>query len=396
MKEILLHNARVILERGNERGGVLVRDGRIAQVFAEESGPVVTGDSIDLGGAYLMPGMIDIHIHGSAGVDVLEAGRDELAKLSEFLIREGVTGYFATLVPADERTYRSAIAAIVSYIERRDETARGRARLIGLHFEGPFVSHHRCGALRREYFRIYDGDPRSIDLFTGSDSSISCPRLLTLAPEIEGGLALAHELALRGARVFIGHSQADLETLCRAIEAGARHITHFPNALDQLHHRNPGAVGWGLVREDITLDCIADFHHVHPLMLRLMYQAKGARRMALISDAIPPTGLGEGEFSFWGENILVRDGRTSLAGALEGTIAGSVITMRQALKNITGLGVPVEEAMRMATIVPARIAGIEQWCGSIESGKRADLVALDDDFRVQLAMTCGEIAFDAR
>ncbi|MCI0487283.1 MAG: N-acetylglucosamine-6-phosphate deacetylase [Blastocatellia bacterium] len=396
MKNILLHNARVVLERGIKCGGVHVRDGRIAQVFGEESRPVGAGDSIDLDGAYLMPGMLDIHIHGSAGVDVLEADHYELAKLSEFLIREGVTGYFATLVPADERTYRSAIAAIDSYIERRDETVRSVARLIGIHFEGPFVSHHRCGALRREYFRTYDGDPRSIDLFTESLSSAACPRLMTLAPEIEGVLRLARKLRLRGARVFIGHSQADLDTLHRAVEAGARHITHFPNALDGLHHRNPGAVGWGLVREDVTVDCIADFHHVHPLMLRLIYQAKGADGMALISDAIPPAGLGDGEFSFWGEKIAVRDGRTSLAGALEETLAGSVITMRQALKNIIGLGVPVEEAVRMATLVPARVAGIDGWCGSIKNEKRADLVALDDDFEVRLAMIDGVIAFDAR
>src|SRR5262249_30692243 len=155
-------------------------------------------------------------------------------------------------------------------------------------FEGPFVNEHRCGALRRQYFRAYNGDPRSIEIFTGNrqDSRSARPKLMTLAPEIPGGIDLIRELVSNNVRSFIGHSQADLETLDLAAESGARHITHFPNALVPLHHRDPGAIAWGLVRSDVTIDCIADFHHVHPLMLRLMYQSKTADRMALISDAI--------------------------------------------------------------------------------------------------------------
>jgi N-acetylglucosamine-6-phosphate deacetylase len=192
--------------------------------------------------------------------------------------------------------------------------------------------------------------------------------------------------------VFIGHSQADPATLDLAFEAGARHITHFPNALDPLHHRKPGAVAWGLLRDDVTLDCIADFHHVHPLMLRLIYQSKSADRMALISDAIMPAGLGDGEFSVWGEGITVRDGRTALARQPgESTIAGSVITMRQAVKNVVDLGVPVHEAVRMASLVPARIAGIESELGSIKEGKRAELIAFDDEFAVRSAVIGGSL-----
>lgn len=395
MPQLVFHNARLLLEGGVRHGGVLVRDGRIALVFGQTQTPtgLSASESIDLGGALLAPGLIDIHIHGSVGVDVQATDAVGLAKLSEFLLTEGVTGYFPTFVPADEHGYRDALDAIGSYTEQQNETDRNgkpkvAARILGVHFEGPFVSEHRCGALHREHFRAYDGDPRSLHIYISG--SAGSGRLMTLAPEVRGGLDLTRDLTRSGVRVFIGHSQAEPQTLDLAFEAGARHITHFPNALDPLHHRKPGAVAWGLWRDDVTLDCIADLHHVDPLMLRLIYKSKGAERMGLISDAIMPTGLGEGEFIVWGEGITVRNGRTSLARhSGDSTIAGSVITMRQALRNMVGLGVPLYEAVRMASAVPARAAGIESERGTIREGMRADLVALDDEFAVRLVTIDG-------
>ena len=402
MTQLLLHNARVILAGGVQHGGVLVRDRRIAHVFTDEKTPagLSESESINLEDACLAPGLIDIHIHGSVGVDVQATDADGLDKLSNFLLDEGVTGYFATFVPTGERSYQEAHETIASYIERQNRSdsvkdqPRG-ARILGIHFEGPFVSENRCGALLRKHFRVYEGDSRTLDLFAGPHSGggpDSLQRLMTLAPEIPGGLDLTRELTRRGLRAFIGHSQAEPEILDLAVDAGARHITHFPNALDPLHHRKPGAVAWGLVRDDVTLDCIADLHHVHPLMLRLMYRSKGADRMALISDAIKPAGLGDGEFSVWGEKITVQNGRTALARQPgEATIAGSVITMRQALKNVVDLGVPIHEAVRMASLVPARAAGLDSAHGSILEGNRADLIAFDDDFTVHLSVMEGLI-----
>jgi N-acetylglucosamine-6-phosphate deacetylase len=396
MSELLLYNAQVILTDAVHRGSVLVRDGRISGVFASGSTPTGLGanEMIDLAGSYLAPGMIDIHIHGSAGVDVQATDEGGLARLSRFLLAEGVTGYFATFVPTDERSYKDAIATVASYIHSEAESdQRARARVLGIHFEGPFVSKQRCGALKREHFRIYDGDPRTVDLF----AELDMPRIVTLAPEIEGGVDLTRDLTGRGVRAFIGHSEAEAETLDLAAGAGARHITHFPNALDPLHHRKPGAVGWGLVRPDVTIDCIADFQHVHPLMLRLMYQAKGADSMALISDAILPTGLGDGEFTVWGVKIAVTGDRTAIAeGGVRGTIAGSVITMNQALKNIVSLGVPVHEAVRMSSLAPARAAGVERDLGSIEEGKRADLIVLDETLDVRLGISGGTLGVNRK
>jgi N-acetylglucosamine-6-phosphate deacetylase len=210
---------------------------------------------------------------------------------------------------------------------------------------------------------------------------------MTIAPEVSGGLELIGALTSRGVRAFIGHTEAAPDMLDRAVTAGARHITHFPNALNPLHHRKPGAVAWGLLRDEVTIDCIADFHHVHPLMLRLMIRAKRAGRVALISDAIQPTGLGNGEYKVWDILIAVRDGLTALIdGPAAGTIAGSVITMRDALHNIASLDVPLHEAIGMAATVPARVAGLEKAYGVIETGKRADLFAFDRDFNVQFAV----------
>jgi N-acetylglucosamine-6-phosphate deacetylase len=399
MTDILLHNARLILNHGIERGGVIVREGRIAQVFGDQQTPAgfAAVDTIDLNGAYLAPGMMDIHIHGSAGVDVQNATPDELQTLSDFLLTEGVTGYFATFVPTDERGYEQAIAAVESLIAaQRNAVCQGQARgaqILGIHFEGPFVSRNRCGALMTEHFRTYDGDPRALDLFSNNRTDgLAYGRLMTLAPEVAGGLDLIRELTTRGVRAFIGHTEADTATLDSAFAAGARHITHFPNALAPLHHRKPGTIAWGLLRDDVTIDCIADFHHVHPMMLRLMAKAKTPHRVALISDAIQPAGLGDGTFKVWDIPIAVKDGLTALVeGPGAGTIAGSVITMRQALRNITETGVSLADAAHMASLTPARAAGLDDY-GLIEAGKRADLIAFDDQFTVQLALVSGTLA----
>jgi len=386
VNQLLLHNAQVILKDRIQAGGVLVRDERIAAIFVDGDTPVglSADEMLDLGGNYLAPGLIDVHIHGSAGVDVQNADQGELAKLNQFLLSEGVTGYLATFVPTDEAGYRRAIREVETCITEQNAGSANGARILGIHFEGPFVSHEKCGALQRQHFRTYDENPQSIAVFIHSENpNLNYARTMTLAPEISGGITLIEELTRRGVRSFIGHTVATPEVLDRALAAGARHITHFPNALEPLHHRKPGAVAWGLLRDEVTLDCIADFHHVHPLMLQMMHKAKTAERMALISDAILATGLGNGEFTVWGDRIAVKDGLTALMdGAAKGTIAGSVITMREALRNIAGLGIALHEAVQMASLIPARAAGIASEYGSIEEGKRADLIAFDENFEI--------------
>jgi N-acetylglucosamine-6-phosphate deacetylase len=216
---------------------------------------------------------------------------------------------------------------------------------------------------------------------------------MTVAPEINGGVELVRELNRRGWIVSIGHTCAGFDLLDKAREAGAHHLTHFMNAMAPLHHRAPGPVAWGLSHDDVSCDLIADGVHLDSQILRLLLKLKSADRLLLISDAVAAAGMGDGDYEIWGETITVKDGRTSNS---RGAIAGSVITMLDAVRFMQSLDVSEVELAKMAATNPARLLGIYDDCGSLEEGKRADLVALDQDDEVVLTMVGGAIVFDAR
>ena len=375
-------NVRLILrDRELNNASLVIEDERIAEI---SSGPSTkSGNTFDLTGATVLPGFIDVHIHGAVGVDVMEATPDGLKEVSRFLASQGITGWLPTLVPASDEEYQSAVSAI----ERASEEGEG-ARILGLHYEGPFVNSAQCGALHREHFKTYHSQADLDTLVIPAGASLK--RMITLAPEVEGGIDLVKELERRGWIVSIGHTRADQATLDAAASAGARHMTHFMNAMPQLHHRQPGPVGWGLSRDDVTCDIIADGVHLHPVTLRMLMKAKGTGNLSLISDAISAAGKGDGDYAIWGETISVKNGRTSNAA---GTIAGSVISMLDAVRMMRSLGAPDVEIAHMASTNPARLLGLENECGSIEEGKRADLVALDQDGNVRLTVIAGAIAF---
>lgn len=408
--ETLLKNARLILESGVvEAGALLIRNGMIASVSrAPGSVSGLTKDQIiDLEGAYLAPGLIDIHIHGSHGIDIIAAGPGDLSRLAEHLLTEGITGYVPTLVPIPDQLYQKSLSSILAARAAGKEKGHTYSPVLGVHFEGPFVSEKKCGALHKQLFRTYNGGLSSLDLFLGKGTldktagEYGC-RLMTLAPEITGGIGLIRDLTNAGVRCFIGHTAADFETLGEALAAGAVHMTHFPNALEPLHHRRPGAVAWGLLTDQVSLDSIIDYHHVHPEVIRLIYRMKGPGRMALISDAIPPTRLPEGVYDVWGDKIAIENGRTRLANtggpapSGEGTIAGSVITLRDAVRNAVDIGIPLHEAILMASLVPARAAGIDQQVGSLDEGKLANLTVFDEDLKARLVIVEGETKLDNR
>ena len=376
---------------------ILLEGERIASLFEHEGRASRTASAIpdqphivyDLDGLLLFPGLIDIHIHGAVGVDTMEATADDLHRVARFLASRGTTAWLPTLVPGPLEDYRRVSQAVGQLMLKQHERDPA-ARSLGIHYEGPFVNSAQHGALRAEFFKTYR---------SASDADVLLPvdahgaaHLTTLAPEIEGGIELIRELRRRGWVVSIGHTRAGVEVLDQACEAGAQHMTHFMNAMSPMHHRAPGPIGWGLLRDDVTCDMIADGVHTDPLMLRLMMRCKSAERLALISDAVAPTGLGDGEYQIWGETISVREGRTR---NLQGSIAGSVITVLDAVRMMLSLNVPAEEVARMAARNPARLLGLEESCGSIEAGRRADLVALDDKGNVKLTIIGGRVAFDA-
>ena len=373
MTDLLLQNARVVLPDREVAADLLVVDGKIAAIGDRLDG----GERIDLAGTSLLPGFIDVHIHGAIGVDVMDATAADLRKVSEYLASQGVTSWVPTFVPASDENYASAIAAI--------SEAMDVPGVLGVHYEGPFVNTLQCGALHTEYFKTYSS---AEDL-----NSLPLPptgvRMITFAPEVSGGIELVRELKRRGWVISIGHTRADPGVLDAACDAGARHMTHFMNAMSPLHHRNPGPIAWGLSRDDVTFDCIADGVHLDPFMLRLLLKVKGAGSISLISDAIAAAGKGDGDYQIWGETISVKNGRTANAS---GSIAGSVISMLDAVRLLHSLGVPYVDLARMASLNPARLLGVDNFCGSIAVGKRADLVALDDDNNPVLTLIDGKVS----
>ena len=387
MKSVLLKNATVALpDRELAGAAVLVTDGKIAAVGSDLRDSAA--EQIDLAGAILLPGFIDVHNHGAVGVDVMETTPDVLQQVSAYLATQGVTGWLPTLVPGSDENYAS-VAAAVSEAMRASEgkpervSEGNRARILGLHYEGPFVNSAQCGALHVEHFKTYS-KPGDLDLLRVPEKGA---RMITLAPEVTGGVELVRELKARGWVISIGHTRASLELLDQASDAGARHMTHFMNAMSPLHHRSPGPVAWGLSRDDVTFDIVADGIHLDPFMLRLLVKIKGPKAISLISDAIAAAGKGDGNYQIWGETISVKNGRTANAS---GSIAGSVISMLDAVRVMRSVGVSWVDIASMASTNPARLLGLDHECGSIEPGKRADLVALNSDGTFQRTLILGD------
>ena len=380
MPQILLRDAQFIAADGKEeKCSIVIVNGAFADLSTHPQTP--QSDEVDVSGANLYPGFIDVHNHGAVGVDVNEADADGLVEVGRFLARNGVTAWMPTLVPDSDDNYRRVIGEIEKV--RGFQDGMPIAQIVGVHYEGVFANEKMCGALRPEFFKK----------FTGSELA-ELPRLsggahmTTFAPEIDGGIALVEELVRRGWIASIGHTNADTETLDRAFAAGARHVTHFFNAMSGVHHRDVGVAGWTLSNPEVTFDIIADGIHVHPKMVELACRAKSASGVTLISDSVAPTGRGDGQFELWGETISVENGRTRNE---RGSIAGSVITMLDAARLLRSLGFSGSDISKMASLNPAKLLGIDSRYGSIEVGKRADLVALDADGEVAWVMIGGKM-----
>lgn len=379
MNSVLITNA-VIADSGSERpdGWVLVEKGLIAALGHGELDETAI-DVFDAAGGTLFPGFIDVHNHGAVGIDVNAADSDGLMAVGEFLAKNGVTAWLPTLVPDSDENYARVLGEIERVMVMQAEMPI--AQIAGVHYEGVFANEKMCGALRPKFFKR----------FTGSEVS-ELPRLrsgvhvTTLAPEVEGGVELVRELTAAGWVVSIGHTRADVATLDAAFEAGGRHLTHFFNAMTGIHHREVGVAGWALTREDVTFDIIADGIHVDPRMVEFACRTKSPERVSLISDSVAPTGLGDGTFELWGENISVKNGRTQNE---RGSIAGSVITMLDAVRMAASLGFSMAEIAKMASRNPARLIGMVGEFGHITAGTRGDLVLLDVDMKLASAFIAG-------
>jgi len=373
-----VENCKVASLNGISDVDISVVDGLIASPSALRSDNFMR---VDAQGAALLSGFLDVHIHGAIGHDVNASTAEELLEIAEFLARSGVTAWLPTLVPDSDENYQR----IIGEIDRLMKLQEGKpvAQAVGVHYEGVFANERMCGALRPQFFKsgTRSGDWKLPKLKQGV-------HMTTLAPEVEGGIDMIKELVADGWVVSIGHTRADRNTLDAAFQAGARHMTHFFNAMTGIHHRDLGVAGWGLANRDVTFDIIADGIHVAPEMLEFVCRSKTPDKVSLISDSIAPTGLGDGEFAVWGETISVTNGRTQNA---RGSIAGSVITMHDAVKRMLALGFSPLEVAKMASANPATLIGLDGQLGSIEVGKRADLVAIDSDGNIRFTMIAGAL-----
>ncbi len=379
-KLLLLQSPRVVLPDGQTaENNILIENGRIVGIASGDS--VLSAEKINLENTTLYAGFIDVHNHGAVGIDVNEADADDLRSVGKFLAANGVTAWLPTFVPDSDETYRKVVGAIEEVIKIQADLPI--AQIVGVHYEGVFANEKMCGALRPEFFKTFSGRELA-DLPTLSKGV----HLTTFAPEISGGIELTKELRRQNWIPSIGHTRADFETLEKAFAAGAMHVTHLFNAMTGVHHRDIGVAGWALMKDEIFCEIIADGIHVHPKMLKFAQKNKPADKLLLVSDSVAPTGLGDGHYNLWGERVEVVGGKTQNE---RGSIAGSVITLLDAVKNYFALGVSETQVSKMASANAAKLLGLDKTHGTIEVGKRADLVAIDEQGNVVLTMVGGKV-----
>jgi N-acetylglucosamine-6-phosphate deacetylase len=369
---------------------VFIEDGLISAVSSRAKREVPGNATVvdlahDSPDAILAPGFVDIHMHGGAGLDVMRASPAELPRLNTFLTTHGVTGYFPTTVAAPLDQTCRALERLADSIEAAQAFAGNgdavQARPLGIHLEGPFLSHKRRGVHPPEY--LVEPTLQVFELLW--QAARGHVRMMTIAPELPGALEVIAEAARRNVCVSIGHSDASMETARSAVQAGARHATHTFNAMRPLDHREPGIVGEVLTSKRLSADIIVDGIHVDPEVVQIFLRMKGLERAVLITDATAAAGMPDGTYQLGPIQVEVKDGRCTM----DGKLAGSVLTMDRAVRNVIQFaGWSLQDAVRAATLNPALAAGLAHH-GRLAPGAEANLVVLSPSGEVQKTMVRG-------
>lgn len=335
-------------------------------------------------GKVLAPGFIDIHVHGGSGHDVMELDASALTAIERGMFKHGVTSYLPTTVTAPLPDTMRSLENLGKAI-RRSDSAPGRSRPLGIHLEGPFISHAKRGV--HPPASLLPPSPQILrQLHEAAGGTIS---MLTIAPELNGAVQTIAEGVRLNIRISLGHSNATFAEANAGIEAGARHATHTFNAMRPLDHREPGILGAVVSDDRVTADLIADGLHVAPSVIKLFLRAKGADRAVLITDAISATGMPDGKYKLGGFEVEVKDDRCDL----EGKLAGSVLTLDRAVRNaMRFVPLTLNEAVRLATLNPARVLGIHETRGELAIGRVADVVVLTPAGEVVATMASGQFA----
>ena len=332
-----------------------------------------------------IPGFIDVHIHGVNGADTMDATEEALDTIVSALPKEGTTSFLATTITQERKQIEKALINTGKYIKQ--QPSKGKAEILGIHLEGPFVNTKRAGAQPMKHII----DP-NLALFKKWQSlSNGNIKLVTLAPERPGGLEMIRYLTENGIIASIGHSDATYNEVTEAINAGANHITHLYNQMRGLHHREPGVVGAAFLRDELKAEIIVDGVHVRPEAAELAYKQKQSDGIILITDSIRAKCLKDGKYDLGGQEVTVQDGKAVLS---DGTLAGSILRFAQAVQNIVHFtGCSLEDAIKMSSINPAKQLNIYDLKGSIAKGKDADIVILDENLEVVMTFCRGELAY---
>lgn len=377
---------KLILEKGNifdgcrfiGSGDILIEEGKIVNIADQISSDC---RRIDVQDMYVCPGFIDIHIHGACGCDFTDAERDHLKKICRYLALHGITSIVATALTAGNEKIRSCLQNIKEYNSKK----RAGAKILGVHLEGPFINEKRKGGLNEKYIQEPTLENYK-NLVEGYEEII---KTVTLAPEIPGARELIRYLREKGKYVSIGHSEASYDEIVEAVNLGANRATHIFNGMSALNHREPGTAGGLLERKEVYAEIIADLIHLHPAVIRLIFNAKGSGRCITISDAIEATGLEDGEYNIGGKEVTVSEGIGRLKESL--ILCGCTTMLDQSVKNLVAIGIDLDDVLKSVTSNPATALGFNGRKGEIKSGCDADIVVLDDNLDVIFTVINGEV-----
>jgi N-acetylglucosamine-6-phosphate deacetylase len=384
MKAILLHARSAITPQGEISGaGLLLCDG-VIETVGPRSGMSLPAGALEIAATdkIAVPGFVDVHIHGAGGHDVMEGTPEAISAVARTLAAHGTTSFVATTVTASPEATCRSIEGISRFIAIQHAMEQPQAEVLGIHFEGPFISSLRRGVHPVEWIKPPSAE--LLDKFLHAAGGNA--RILTIAPEILGAIPCIDAARTAGLVVAVGHTDATYEQARLAIAHGARHAVHVYNAMRPFSHRDAGVIGAVLTSPEVSAELIADGVHVDEPSMRILLRAKGAERVILVSDGISATGMPDGPYALGTLQVTVSGGVCRNA---EGKLAGSTLTLDRALRNIVALGTPLSDAVRMLTLNPASLLGIEFKKGALRVGADADVVLLDDSLHVVGVWTRG-------
>jgi N-acetylglucosamine-6-phosphate deacetylase len=389
-QELVLKNLCIYTEAGvNPNGYVVVKGGKIDTIGLMESFHEKDWSGarvIDFPkGMSLIPGFIDIHIHGANDADAMDGTLNSLETMANTLPMEGTTSFLATTMTQDVVSIEKALSTIGQYIESADQT--GKAEIIGIHLEGPFISEKRVGAQPIESVK----KPEVALFKKWQKLSNDQIKLVTMAPEEDENFELVRYLKSENIVPSMGHSDAVYEQVLTSIQAGVNHVTHLFNGMRGLHHRDPGVAGAALLHSELMAEMIVDGVHIHPEIVKLAFLQKGVDHIILITDSMRAKWLEDGISSLGGQKVIVKDGKALLEN---GSLAGSTLKMNDAINNMMKFtGCTLQDVVQMASYNPAKQIGVLDKKGSIAKGKDADLVVLDEKHQVILTICNGQIVY---